>query len=316
MEEKIEFTVKNRVKIKDDNFEILTPNNYTNLKRYNYNVKQLKTMCKHYKIPLKGNKHDIQLRLYNHLKLYIYATMIQKTWRGYLVRKINKIRGLENFSKECCNNQDFVTLEDIKSIPYLQFFSFVHKDKKYGFDVNSIYDYIVKRNNKENPYDRTIFSPKIKSNILMLKKLTKIAKQNTIFEIIEEKNININEIFNRIDQLGNYSDISWYTSLNYTSLLKFYKELYDIWIYRANLSLETKYNIATIDPFGNTKPNFYLNYSLSQLQNILLQVMKKLLYNATSEDYQKLGAMYILTALTIVSPSAAEAMPWYFSSVI
>ena len=125
MEDKLEFTVKNRVKIKDDNFEILTPNNYTNLKRYNYNVKQLKTMCKHYKIALKGNKHDIQLRLYNHLKLYIHATMIQKTWRGHLVRKINKLRGLEIFNKECCNNQDFVTLEDIKSIPYLQFFSFV-----------------------------------------------------------------------------------------------------------------------------------------------------------------------------------------------
>lgn len=316
MEEKIIFTVKNRVKIKEENFEILTPNNYTNLTRYNYNVKQLKTMCKHYKIQLKGNKQEIQLRLYNYLKCYNHATIIQKTWRGYLIRKINKLRGLENFSKDCCNHQDFVTLEDIKTIPYLQFFSFVHKNKKYGFDINSIYDYIVKRNNKENPYDRTIFSTKIKSNILMLKKLTKIAKQNTIFEINETKNIDINEIFNKIDQLGNYSNISWYTSLNYTSLIKFYKELYDIWIYRANLSLETRYNIATIDPFGNTKPNFYLNYSLNELKNILLKVMERMLYHAINEEYQKLGAMYILTALTIVSPGAAEAMPWYFSSVI
>ena len=316
MEEKLEFVVKNRVKISDDNFEILTPKNYTNLKRYNYNVKQLKLMCKSHKLHIKGNKPDIQFRLYNYIKCYNYALIIQKTWRGYLVRKINKLRGLSTFSKECCNSKDFVTLEEIKNISYFQYFSFTHKGIKYGFYVNSIYDYIIKRKNKENPYDRSEFSVEIKKNILLLKKLTKIAKQNTIFEIIEKKNIDINEIFNKIDQLGNYSDSSWYTSLNYINLMKFYRELYDIWVWRAHLTNETRYKISTIDPFNNEKPNFFINYSLEELKKILLEVMKKLLYNAINEEYQKLGAIYILTALTIVSPSAAEAMPWYFSSVI
>ena len=316
MEEKLKFTVKTRVKITDDNFEILTPINYLNLKRYNYNVKQLKLICKHYKLPVKGNKPDIQLRIYNYLKCYKYATIIQKHWRGYLIRKINKLRGLDDFKKICCNNQDFVTLEEIKTIPYLQYFSFIHNGKNYGFDVNSIYDYIVKRNNKENPYDRSEFSSKIKFNLLELKRLTKITKQNTIFEIVETKVINIHEIFNRIDELGNYSDVSWYNSLNYSGLMKFYRELYDIWIYRANLTNETKYKISKYDPFNNVKPNFFENYSIEELNNILIQVMKKFLYYAINDEYQKLGAMYILTALTIVSQSAAEAMPWYFSSVI
>lgn len=316
MEDKLEFTVKNRLKVTDEEFEILTPENYTNLKRYNYNVKQLKLMCKSHKLPIRGNKHDIQLRLYNYLKCYNYATLIQKTWRGYLVRKINKLRGLEQFSRKCCNNQDFITLEELDDIPYLQFFSFLHKDKRYGFDIVSIYDYIIKRNNNENPYNRSEFSKLIKTNLLTLKKLTKIAKQNTIFEIIETKKININEIFNRLDELGNYTDITWYNSLNYLKLHKFYKELYDIWIYRADLTNETRYKISKIDPFNNEKPNFYINYSLEELNKILLEVMKKFLYNAINDEYQKLGAIYILTALTIVSPSAAESMPWYFSSVI
>ena len=316
MEEKLKFAVKNRVKITDDNFEIVTHDNYLNLKRYNYNVKQLKLMCKHHKLPVKGNKPDIQLRLYNYLKCYNYAVVIQKTWRGHLIRKINKLRGLEKFSKECSNNQDFVTLEEISSLSYLQYYSFIHKGIKYGFDINSIYDYIVKRNNNENPYDRTKFSEKIKTNLLLLKKLTKIVKQNTVFEINETKNIDINEIFNKIDQLGNYSDVNWYNSLNYTKLMKFYRELYDIWVWRANLTNDTRCKISLIDPFNNQKPNFFTNYSLNELKSILLEVMKKLLYNAINDEYQKFGAMYILTALTIVSPSAAEAMPWYFSSVI
>jgi len=317
MEEKLKFTVKKRLKITDDTFKIITCENYLNLKRYNYNVKQLKTICRHYKLPIKGNKPDIQLRIYNYLKCYKYATTIQKYWRGYLTRKINKLRGLNNFKRECCNSQDFVTLEEIKNIPYLQYFSFVHNGKNYGFDVISIYDYIVKRKNKENPYDRTVFSSLIKSNLLKLKKLTKITKQNTIFEnVIETNVINIYEIFNKIDQLGNYSDVSWYTSLNYSSLMKFYRELYDIWIYRANLTYDTKFKISKYDPFNNVKPFFFENYSIEELNNILLIVMKKFLYYAINDEYQNLGAMYILTALTIVSPGAAEAMPWYFSSVI
>ena len=55
---------------------------------------------------------------------------------------------------------------------------------------------------------------------------------------------------------------------------------------------------------------------MNELKDILNGVMEKLLYNAINEEFQKLGAIYILTALTIVSSDAAEAMPWYYLSVI
>ena len=60
MEEKLEFRLKIVSK-----FQMTTlntyPDNYTNLKRYNYNVKQLK-LGKSINY-FKGNKPDIQLRL-------------------------------------------------------------------------------------------------------------------------------------------------------------------------------------------------------------------------------------------------------------
>ena len=43
-----------------------------------------------------------------------------------------------------------------------------------------------------------------------------------------------------MDSLGNYTDSKWFTDLNKFNLIKFLKELLDIWNYRANLSLETK----------------------------------------------------------------------------
>ena len=37
--------------------------------------------------------------------------------------------------------------------------------------------------------------------------------------------------------------------------------------------------------------------------------------NQTAE-HQQLGAMYVLTALTIVSHSAADSLPWLYASVV
>ena len=317
MENKLEFKVKNRVKIKEEDFKIITPDAYYKLEKYNYNVKQLKCMCKHYNLSLKGNKPYLQSNIYNYLKNYNFATIIQKHYRGYLVRRINKLRGLVTLKKICCNTRDFITLDNIEHISYYQYFSFQHKNKIYGFDITSIYDYIVKRHNTENPYDRTNFSSRIKSDLLKLKRLTIITKQETLYDIIaEKKTVTIRDLFNRIDELGNYTQYDWFENLNYNGLMIFYKELYDIWIYRANLTLHVKYQICNLDPFNNTNPNFFYNYSLDQLKQITISVMEKMLYHAVNDEYQKLGAIYILTALTIASPDAAEAMPWYYSSVI
>jgi hypothetical protein len=42
--------------------------------------------------------------------------------------------------------------------------------------------------------------------------------------------------------------------------------------------------------------------------------MKKMVASAIDRSDRVLGAMYILTALTQVSPEAAEAFPWLFES--
>ena len=43
--------------------------------------------------------------------------------------------------------------------------------------------------------------------------------------------------------------------------------------------------------------------------------MENLLSKGINKDSKALGAFYILAALTLVSPSAAMALPWLYQSV-
>ena len=55
---------KRSPKISQEDFSILEFNEYENLRSINYNVCQLKKMCRFHKQPLSGNKPTILNRLY------------------------------------------------------------------------------------------------------------------------------------------------------------------------------------------------------------------------------------------------------------
>ena len=135
---------------------------------------------------------------------------------------------------------------------------------------------------------------------------------------LQQKIINL---FHKIDQLGNYSEHTWFTNLRRHDLCKFLFELYEIWVYRAQLSQETQISICppTGNPFLNINPN-YINYlertqPLRPIQNIAVSIMERLVFSANNESNQNLGALYILSALTLVSESARLSLPWLYASV-
>ena len=51
------------------------------------------------------------------------------------------------------------------------------------------------------------------------------------------------------------------------------------------------------------------------MQKIILESLEKLVNDGINQDYKSLGAYYILAALTIVNPQAAESLPWLYQSV-
>ena len=120
-----------------------------------------------------------------------------------------------------------------------------------------------------------------------------------------------------MDSLGNYTNMNWFTSLNKYELIKFIRELHDIWNYRANLSQEVKRNI--VPPYGNPFRNININtvssLNLNSLKKYILTIMEDMINKGIDRDSKSLGCYYILTGLTLVNESAAEAMPWLYESV-
>ena len=56
-------------------------------------------------------------------------------------------------------------------------------------------------------------------------------------------------------------------------------------------------------------------YSRGSLKRIAMDIMEKLIYSAHTDENKNLGALYILSALTLVSQNARDALPWLYASV-
>lgn len=133
----------------------------------------------------------------------------------------------------------------------------------------------------------------------------------------------IREIFIEIDILGNYTQSTWFSTLSSYEYCHFFRHLYEIWNFRANLSPEIKRRICILyDPFLNTRlpptsaiiinPDAYLQ----TLQEICITVIENIVYGSPDPEYRKIGTMHVLTALTIVSRDARHNLYWLYESVV
>lgn len=335
--EKAEMTIptyKSITKLEDDNITILTIHNYKNITKYNYNVQQLKTFAKYHKLKISGNKKELISRLYIYLYLSFYVIKIQKIFRGVLMRKYNLLHGPAYKKRDLCtNNTDFITMEELSNLKLNQFFSYKDEDGFiYGFDLCSIYNLIYKnivskKNFGNNPYNRNKIPQSVFINLKNIIHLSKILNININLEIEDDtKNISdektielrVLSLFQNIDSLGNYSNPSWFLSLNRIQTIKFVRELTDIWNYRAQLSIEIKKNICPPfgDPFRNLNITLILmEENIDKMRKIIIEILEKLVNSGVDRDSQSLGAYYVLGALTLVNSNAATSLPWLYQSV-
>lgn len=316
-------------KINDTDIIIPTSTDYDLILHYNYNKDQLKKFLKHYKLRLSGSKKEVTARIYCFLRLSFFATKIQKIFRGRIQRRYNNLHGPALTKREICTNQtDFFTMEDLKEIEYSQFISYKDIDDFiYGFDIISLYNLIQKSGKDvKNPYNRMDIP---KSVILNMKTLLRLGKllnikididiKDIFTEVTDKKSIELRilTLFQNIDSLGHYSNSVWFTSLNRINLIKFVRELGDIWNYRAQITNETKRAICPPygDPFRNLSMNYIITeYDLENVKKYILDVLEKIVNSGVDRDSKALGAYYILGALTLVNPDAAIAIPWLFQS--
>ena len=260
-------------KLDKTKLHIPTINNYKVLIKYNYSIQQLKNFAKNYKLKIGGTKKELITRIYVFLQLSYYITKIQKIFRGSLQRIFNRLHGPAYKNRKICTNDtDFITMENLNELSFNQFFSYKDVDGFiYGFDVASIFNLIYMKNNSkkssQNPYNRNIIPADVLINLKILVKIGKILNKNIYLEIKDEPMVISNEkavemraltLFQNINSLGNYSNSEWFLSLSRNNLVKFVRELNDIWQYRAQLSLEVKIKICP--PNGNPFRNLNIPY--------------------------------------------------------
>lgn len=271
----------------DDN--ILTYESFkTNPKvLYNYRVHQLKQVAKYYKLNISGTKRVIIERIEGYFGRIHKCIMIQKVFRGSLVRRCFKLRG-DGFRNRdiCVNENDFFSLEPILEIPFEYFFSFCCGKTWYGCNIVSLAHLIQTKGLIKNPYTREPFSPEylsvikdVYSMICILfgvpddapKMKSKKSQPSIIIprpnmiqlvidvELIEQRitrmrtirakpvTDRIQTLFMEIDQLGNYTHTQWFSSLDRREYIRLFRALYDIWTYRGQLSRETKLLINILE---------------------------------------------------------------------
>ena len=317
--------------IEIDNTYIPKINEYSYLTKNKYNVDKLKLFSRTYKLKVSGNKNELLKRLYSFMRLSFYITKIQKVFRGNLQRKYIGLHGPALYKRDICtNNSDFFTMEELKDIDYLQFFSYKDIDGYiYGFDIISLYNLISKTENKReirNPYNRIEIPKIIIHSVRYLLRLSKVFKHNIEIdikdittEISPQKSIELRTIglFQKIDSLGNYSDPVWFLSLSRIELIRLVRELMDIWDYRAQITTQTKRAICP--PHGELFRHLSLYYlqnetQINNIRKILLDVFEKLINSGIDTESKSLGAIYILGSLTLVNSNAAIALPWLYQT--
>lgn len=307
----------------------LTFNDYNLLLSTKHTGAQLKEIAKKHKLRVSGNKTILCCRIFTFLRLSSLTVQIQKVFRGYLFKQYKKLQGPAYMRRELCTNaSDFLSIEDIKDIDPTQFFSYTDTDGFiYGFDIISLYNLILRSGKKiENPYNRNKIPQCVVNNVKRYLKLSKILGINVDISIQNETldnngqqslDVRIMEVFHCIDALGNYSDPNWFLNLNRTMLIRFIRDLHDIWNYRAQITNETKLLICPPNgnPFRNVNMQIINNLaSIEDIRRLIIPVMEKFVGGAINQENRSLGAYYVLGALTIVNENAASALPWLFQS--
>jgi hypothetical protein len=304
---------------------VQTYNDYNYIRDNSYTIPELKEIGKRFGLKIKQKKKkDIVNELYTFLRNNYCAKKIQKIWNKHFIIMFNKSQGPAFIKRELCNNvEDFLTTETVKEIDYYFFISYKDTDGFiYGFNLISIHNLIIKKDTK-NPYTRNAFSIELIELVQTRINYNKILNK-TYHEIQDQGkpciNSKIISAFQKIDQLDNYTQAEWLLDLSQQNLRRFILELYDIWDYRAQLTKETK--ILICPPNGMPFREIPMHIIQSQY-NINIAILKQFsliiinnFINSPLRENQKLGAIYILSALTLVNTSAAESMPWLYHSVL
>jgi hypothetical protein len=255
---------------------------------------------------------------------------VQKWWRFFHGLRATRRHGPAYWVRSLCtNDSDFFSTDPVGDISGATFYSYKDVDNHiYGFDVRSIHTLLYRaRTGGEiatNPFTRTAFPPFVNRQVQTLVRALCRCKLPTEWTPlapptpVQQIRMKIVDAFSKIDELNYYSSPDWFLELDAEGHRGFYIHLHDIWNIRANLSLAQKNTI--VPGFASRlfrTPRWALaDQGLEALQRINLGIIRLLIGSAVDRNDRILGAMYVVSALTLVCEGARTAYPWLYESVV
>lgn len=225
------------------------------------------------------------------------------------------------------NDSDFFSADPVKDISGSMFFSYKDIDNHiYAFDIRSIYSLIhrarISGTPPQNPFTRTNL------DISVIRRVNSIVKQLQAHGITcewaplepptpeQQLCMKIVDLFHVIDELNYYSSPDWFLRMDLDDHLQFYSEIYAIWTHRAGLSIAQKTAIVPgFTQLFRHPPWALRGQSLATMQKLNMNTIRTLITSAEDRNDRILGAMYVVSTLTLVNEDARRAYPWLYESI-
>lgn len=257
------------------------------------------------------------------------AKRILKWWRVYGPLYLYRTRGPAYYDRSISvNDADFFSCDKIADISRAMFFSYRCDDKHiYSFDIRSIHSLnanaCIADRIPENPYNRSAITQRVIKQVNTIVKLLRAHGVSVDWAPLtpptpeQQFRMKVVDVFHTINELNYYSSPDWFLNLDARGHRRFYSELHDIWIHRAGLSLSQK---SAIVPGFQTRlfrsaPWTLRDIPLETVAKLNLNTIRLFVESAHDTSDRILGAMYVVTALTLVSPGARGAYPWLYETV-
>ena len=247
------------------------------------------------------------------------ARILMRFWRLHAPLRRYRSQGpAANDLSIAVNETELYSLEPIQTIPKIYLFSFADSKKSiWVFDIRTLTYSLAKATPQQNPYNRETLGvttmAKLHARIAWLRsRKYQIIYTNT--EVLTPEQIwnqHVLDYFLKIEALGYYVSSDWFHEMRLEQHAAFYERLRTLWDWRLGLSPEEK--AAIVPGHGGLfriVAKDYLFKSLRWWQTSSIWLIEQFVTGSDIREKQALGALYVLMALTAVSPAAAAALPW------
>jgi hypothetical protein len=254
-----------------------------------------------------------------------------KIWKWYM-----QLRGLHFYRSRghayhvrslATNESDFFSADSVSDISGVMFFSYKDTDNHiYAFDIRSIHSLIHRARRcgapPQNPFTRTNLDIVVIHRVNALVKQLCAHRYSCEWAPLEPPTpeqqlcMKIVDLFHIIDELNYYSSPDWFLHMNLDDHFRFYSEIHAIWTHRAGLSIAQKSAIVPgFTQLFRHPPWALREQSLLTMQKLNMNTIRTLITSAEDRNDRILGAMYVVSTLTLVNEDARRAYPWLYESV-